>query len=62
MLDGVDTYGKGKWIKFEGKNTNPEEYLKNASELAALVQDTPWCTKQLASSQLAEGDFLCICR
>ena len=57
MLDGVDTYGKGKWIKFEGKNTNPEEYLKNASELAALVQDTPWCTKQLASSQLAEGDF-----
>lgn len=28
VLDGVDTYGKGRWIKFEGKNTNPEEYLE----------------------------------
>ena len=27
-LDGVDTYGKGRWIKFEGKTSNEEEYLK----------------------------------
>ena len=56
-LDGVDTYGKGRWIKFEGKTSNEEEYLKNAEELSALVQNTPWCTKELASSQLQEGDF-----
>lgn len=35
VLDGVDTYGKGRWIKFEGKNTNPEEYLENAQRLVA---------------------------
>ena len=56
-LDGVDTYEKGKWIKFDGKTTDEENYLENAKKLAALVQDTPWCTKQLASSQLADGDF-----
>jgi len=37
VLDGVDTYGKGRWIKFEGKNTNPEEYLENAQRLVALA-------------------------
>lgn len=42
VLDGVDTYGKGRWIKFEGKNTNPEEYLENAQRLVALAQNTPW--------------------
>ena len=56
-LDGVETYGKGRWIKFEGKTSNEEEYLKNAEKLSALVQNTPWCTKELASSQLQEGDF-----
>ncbi len=66
-LKGVDTYGKGKWIKFksketeereaEEKGTKKEDYLEGAKKLAALVQDTPWCTKQFASLQLAEGDF-----
>ena len=56
-LDGVDTYEKGMWLKFDGKGTDEEHYLENAKKLAALVQDTPWCTKQLASSQLADGDF-----
>ncbi len=56
-LEGVDTYGKGTWIKFDGKGTDEENYLENAKKLSALVQDTPWCTKQLASSQLANGDF-----
>ena len=56
-LDGVETYGKGKWLKFEGKSSNKAEYLKNAEKLASLVKDTPWCTKTLASSQLADGDF-----
>ena len=56
-LDGVETYKKGKWLKFEGKTSNEKEYLKNAEKLAALVKDTPWCTKKLASIQLAQGDF-----
>ena len=56
-LEGVETYGKGKWLKFEGKSSNEAEYLKNAEKLASLVKDTPWCTKTLASSQLAQGDF-----
>lgn len=56
-LDNVETYGKGSWIKFEGKTSNPEGYLNNVQELAGLVYDTPWCTKTLAASQLADGDF-----
>ena len=56
-IEGIETFDKGKWLKFEGKTSNEEEYLKNAEKLAALVKDTPWCTKTLASSQLAEGDF-----
>lgn len=56
-LEGVETYGKGKWLRFEGKESNEAEYLKNAEKLASLVKDTPWCTKTLASTQLAEGDF-----
>lgn len=57
VLDGVDTYGKGRWIKFEGKNTNPEEYLENAQRLVALAQNTPWYKFESASSELAQGDI-----
>lgn len=56
-LDGVDTYGKGKWMKFEGKTSNSKMYFENAHKLSALVKDTPWCTKNLALQQLAGGDF-----
>lgn len=56
-LDGIDTLGMGKWLKFEGKQSNEKEYVKNAQNLASLVQNTPWCTKTLASSQLEQGDF-----
>ena len=56
-LDGVETYGKGKWIKFEGKSTNEKEYIENSKKLSSLVQGTPWCTKTLASSHLKQGDF-----
>ena len=56
-IDGIDTFGMGKWIRFQGKKSNVKEYVKNAQELASLVQNTPWCTKNLASSQLAQGDF-----
>ena len=57
VIEGVETYDKGKWKKFAGKTTDENNYLENAENLATLVQNTPWCTKQLASSQLAEGDF-----
>ena len=56
-LENVNTYGMGYWIKFDGKTTDEKNYLKNAQELSSLVKDTPWCTKTLASSQLAQGDF-----
>lgn len=56
-LDGVDTFGKGNWIRFEGKKNSPTSYIKNAQILASMVQDSPWCTKQQASLHLEEGDF-----
>ncbi len=56
-LSGLDTFGKGIWLKFEGQQSNKKEYLKNAKNLAALVKGTPWCTKELAPEQLKHGDF-----
>ncbi len=56
-LDNVKTYGKGKWIKFEEKNSNPGEYSNNVQRLAYLVKDTQWCTKYLSSTMLSEGDL-----
>ena len=31
--------------------------IKNAQDLSALVQETQWCTKSLASTHLEQGDF-----
>lgn len=49
-IDNLNTFNKGKWLRFKGKESNAKEYIKNSQELAALVKDTPWCTKNLASS------------
>lgn len=56
-LDEVETFGKGHWIKFDGLNTNKEEYPKNVERLKSLVADTPWCTSALAGQHLEDGDF-----
>ena len=56
-LENVNTYGKGKWIKFNGRTSDRKNYAENVIRLKTLVQDTPWCTKTLASSQLEQGDF-----
>lgn len=56
-IDDLNTFNMGKWIKFEGKTSNEKEYIKNAQNLASLVQSTPWCTKSLASTHLSQGDF-----
>ena len=56
-LEGIDTFGMGRWLKFEGKTSNQDKYIENAQQLASLVQDTPWCTKTLAATQLEQGDF-----
>ena len=53
----VNTYGMGKWIKFDGRASDSKNYAENVIKLKTLVQDTPWCTKTLASSQLEQGDF-----
>ena len=56
-LENVNTYGMGKWIKFNGRASDSENYAENVIKLKTLVQDTPWCTKTLASTQLEQGDF-----
>ena len=56
-LENVNTYGMGKWIKFNGRTSDSENYAENVIKLKTLVQDTSWCTKTLASTQLEQGDF-----
>ena len=56
-LKNVNTYGIGKWIKFDGRASDSKNYAENVLKLKTLVQDTPWCTKTLASTQLEQGDF-----
>ena len=56
-LKNVNTYGMGKWIKFDGRASDSKNYAENVLKLKTLVQDTPWCTKTLASTQLEQGDF-----
>jgi GNAT superfamily N-acetyltransferase len=47
----------GKWLKFDGEKTNPDTLKVEATALAQLVADTPWCTKSGAYGQLQDGDF-----
>jgi len=49
---------EGEWIKFDGgKSVSPEIRLENANKLSQIVQNTYWCTKTNANSQLKDGDF-----
>lgn len=56
-IDGVDTFNKGKWIRFESKKHNPTSYIEQSLKLSSIVQETPWCTKKEATMHLEEGDF-----
>lgn len=56
-FSNLKTFSKGKWIRFDSKKRNPEGYVDNVQRLSSLVQNTPWCTKQLAGSHLEQGDF-----
>lgn len=48
----------GKWIKFDGGDgVSQQELQDNANKLSQLVQNTYWCTKTNALSQLRGGDF-----
>ena len=48
----------GKWLLFKGgRNASEEEISENAKQLSQLVQDTYWCTKTAAKSQLQNGNF-----
>ena len=48
----------GKWIKFDGGDgVSQQELQDNANKLSQLVQNTYWCTKTNALSQLRDGDF-----
>ena len=57
VLEGVNTFGMGNWLKFDSQYANPQGYHANVQKLQALVANTPWCTKYLAGSQLSQGDF-----
>lgn len=58
IFEGLNTFQKGKWIKFEGKKKVSEKAFRdNVSALKALVADTIWCTKNEASDHLTFGDF-----
>jgi hypothetical protein len=49
---------EGNWLKFAGgDNVSEAEREVNATALSQLVQDTYWCTKTNAKSQLDGGDF-----
>ena len=56
-IENVDTFGKGKWIKFNSEHSDLENFEQNVANLKTLVADTPWCTSTLASSHLSTGDF-----
>ena len=56
-LEGVNTFGMGKWLKFDSWHSNQQEFHSNVQKLKALVVNTPWCTAYLAGSQLMCGDF-----
>lgn len=56
-IENSECYGKGQWVKFLGKQNDPNNYLSNAQKLEALVTNTPWCTKNMAADQLTRGDF-----
>jgi len=48
----------GVWIKFNGgSKTSKKEIAENARQLSQMVQNTFWCTKTNAYSQLQGGDF-----
>jgi hypothetical protein len=54
----IDENANGKWIKFNGgSGTSDEDIEKNGKDLMKLVQNTYWCTKSRATSQLMGGDF-----
>jgi len=57
FIDGIETFNKGRWIKFEGKHSSPDGYIENGNKLAAMVKNTPWCTKEQACHHLENGDF-----
>jgi hypothetical protein len=47
---------EGKWLKFDG-GENAKDITGTANKLSQLVQNTYWCTKTNALSQLRGGDF-----
>ncbi len=52
-----NTYGKGKWLKFDSKINNGGNFNQNLAFLKSIVIDTPWCTNTLANKQLSDSDF-----
>lgn len=56
-IDDINTFNKGKWLKFSSRKNDEENFIDNAQKLTALVKDTIWCTKTQASMHLEKGDY-----
>ena len=56
-LGNVETFNKGRWIKFSSQTNDPQNYDKNCVSLQSLILNTPWCTKNMGKTHLSEGDF-----
>jgi len=56
-LDGVNTFGKGEWLKFPSRASDPANFFINVERLRSLATKTSWCTKNEAAMHLEQGDY-----
>ena len=58
-LENVNTYGMGKWLKFEVRRSNEKKYLDSVEKCLSLVRDTPWqfFVEKNFKSDIRQGEF-----
>ena len=58
-LENVNTYGMGKWLKFEVRRSNEKKYLDNVEKCLSLVRDTPWqfFVEKSFNNDIRQGEF-----
>ena len=49
--------GNGEWMRFPSLKNDPVNFDNNVATLSGIAQNTNWCTKTAARSQLTGGDF-----
>ena len=58
-LENVNTYGMGKWLKFEVRRSNEKKYLDSVEKCLSLVRDTPWqfFVEKNFKNDIRQGEF-----